>query len=239
MARNILKTTLKKVSALTPTLYELDIEMQEPSQLNFKAGQFLMLNIPPKEGQKRPTLRAYSIASDANYKSGFKFIIKMIQNGVGSEYLRAKIPGDRLEFTGPFGKLLFLEPPSKQVLLISTGAGLSQHLSYLLTHGPKYPDVRFRLLLGVWNEQEIFYETELAALKKKVADFEYEYVIDTPSSSWKGLKGFVTEHVARFDYRTTPTTFYLCGNPAMINSVTERLKSDGVTEQQILAEAFS
>lgn len=239
MARNILSTRLNRISQLTPTIIELDIKMVEPNSLKFKAGQFMMLNIPPKEGQKRPTTRAYSIASDANDPSGFKLIVKIIPNGVGSEHLRNMRPGDSLNFTGPFGKLLFLEPPTSQVLLISTGAGISQHTSYLMTHGTKYPKVKFRMLVGVWNEQETFYKEELFALKQKLGNFDYQFVVDSPTPAWTGLKGFVTSHIDMFDYKNNDTTFYLCGNPAMINAVTEKLKADGFDPARLLAEAFS
>lgn len=239
MARNILKARVGRKSQLTPTIIELEMKMVEPSSLPFKAGQFMMMNLPLKDGQKRPTLRAYSIASDANDSSSFKLIIKYVESGVGSEYIKSLSEGDPVNFTGPFGKLLFLEPPTLQVLLVSTGAGISQHTSYLLTHGPKYPNTVFKMLVGVWNEQETFYQKELDFIKSKVKNFEYQFVVDKPSPAWKGLTGFVTNHLDQFRYREIETTFYLCGNPAMINSVTDKLKSEGFDPSLLLAEAFS
>lgn len=239
MARNILNTRVGRKSQLTPTIIELDMKMVEPGSVSFKAGQFMMMNLPLRDGQKRPTLRAYSIASDANDSSGFKLIIRYVASGVGSEYIKSLNEGDRVSFTGPFGKLLFLEPPTPQVLLVSTGAGISQHTSYLLTHGPKYPNTVFKMLVGVWNEQETFYQKELAFIKSKLKNFEYQFVIDKPKPDWKGLTGFVTNHLDQFRYRDIETTFYLCGNPAMIDSVTEKLKSEGFDLTRVLAEAFS
>ncbi len=199
----------------------------------------MMLNIPPKEGQKRPTLRAYSISSDANDKNGFKLLIKLVSGGLGSEFLRSKNEGDELQFTGPFGKLLFLEPPTSRVVFVCTGAGLSQHMSFLLTHGAKYPQTKFTMLLGVWNETEVFYQRELADLKSKLKNFEFRFVLDKAGPGWAGLTGFVTDHLEKIDYTNPHSTFYLCGNPAMINSVTEKLKAIAVEPERILAEAFS
>ena len=209
MARNILSTRIKRKSQLTPTVTEFEIAMQEPHELIFKAGQFVMLNIPPKEDQKRPTLRAYSISSDANNKNGFKLLIKLVPGGIGSEFLRSKNEGDELQFTGPFGKLLFLEPAAPQVVFVCTGAGLSQHISFLLTHGAKYPQTKFKMLLGVWNEKETFYQKELTALKNKLPNFEYHFVLDKCESSWTGLKGFVTDHLDKVDHKNPQSTFYL------------------------------
>lgn len=239
MARNILSTRIRQKSQLTPTITEFKIEMLEPNELNFKAGQFMMLNIPPKEGQKRPTLRAYSMSSDANDKSGFTLLIKLVAGGIGSEFLRSKKEREELQFTGPFGKLLFLEPPTSKVVFVATGAGLSQHISFLLTHGAKYPQTSFKMLLGVWNETEVFYKNELTQLKNKLKNFDFDYVLDKAQPGWTGLTGFVTDHLEKVDYKNPQNTFYLCGNPAMINSVTEKLKAAEVDPQRILAEAFS
>lgn len=239
MARNILKTNLRKISQLTPTIVELDLEMIEPKQLLYKAGQFVMLNIPPKLDQKRPTLRAYSIASDANDSSGFKLVVKLVPNGVGSEFIRPLKNNAELGFTGPYGKLLFVEPPTEQVILLSTGAGISQHTSYLLTHGSKYPNTRFHMLIGVWNEKEIFYENILGEIKNRVKNFDYAFVLDKPLNKWTGLTGYVTNHIQKFDYKKINTTFYLCGNPAMVNNAVEGLKAEGIDQSKIHAEAFA
>ncbi len=199
----------------------------------------MMLNIPPEPGQKRPTLRAYSMASDANDSAGFSFLVKLVPGGLGSEYLNSKCEGDELQFTGPFGKLLFLEPPTSQVMMICTGAGLSQHLSFLLTHGPRFTETKFRLLVGVWNEKEIFHEPLLKSLKTKIKNFDFQFCLDKAEKSWSGLKGYVTDHLESFDCINDRTTIYLCGNPAMINGVTDKLKAGGMKPEQILAEAFS
>jgi predicted RNase H-related nuclease YkuK (DUF458 family) len=37
------------------------------------------------------------------------------------------------------------------------------------------PKVDFKLFLGVWNEKEIYYQEELAEVKKRVPNFNYQF----------------------------------------------------------------
>ena len=63
--------------------------------------------------------------------------------------------------------------------MLNTGSGISQHFSYMESNLEKYPDLRYRLLFGVRTEKDIYYADELARLKGRLKDFEYEFVRDT------------------------------------------------------------
>ena len=92
--------------------------------------------------------------------------------------------------------------------------------------------------MGVWNEKEIFYDKELAAVQKKLPRLTNNFVLDTPLSvDWKGPKGRVTEYVAKLDLNR-PTEFYLCGNPAMIKAVKELLISRNFQPAKIYTESY-
>jgi ferredoxin-NADP reductase len=51
-------------------------------------------------------------------------------------------------------------------------------------------------------------------------------------------KGYVQNHIREFEYMSTPTTFYLCGNGAMIKDTKEVLAADGFDASRVFAEAF-
>jgi CDP-4-dehydro-6-deoxyglucose reductase, E3 len=236
VARTIYQARLKQINTLTPLVRELVIEFKEPPQMDFQAGQFVMLHVPDP-GNEKPILRAYSLASDDKIKTQFKLIIKLFGEGVASQFIRDLKGGEELQFTGPFGKLLFKQPPAEQVLFLCTGAGLSQHMSFLLSHGEKYPNTKFHLLVGVWNEGEIFYEKEIAGLKIK--NFTSDFVLDKPADSWKGKKGFVTDFLDQFNYNKIDTQIYLCGNPAMIKGAKDHLVEKNLfSADRIFAESF-
>lgn len=235
-ARTIYKMKIQQIIDHTANVREIVLQTETPSEFSFKCGQFVMLHVPQTE---KPALRAYSIASDDRQKNGFRLLFKKVENGIASKYVWDLNGNETLHFTGPFGRVFFKEPPTKQILFISTGTGLSQHYSYLISKKEQYPDLQYRLLFGVRNESEIYYQAELEKLKSELKDFNYEYVLSRPSEQWKGKKGYVQNFLKEFDYQQIPTTFYLCGNGGMIKEVKHQLIDvDGIEAGRILSEAF-
>lgn len=226
---------VKDIRDHTSDVRELILETKNPPEFHFKAGQFVMLHVPNGE---KPALRAYSIASDDRIKTGFKLLFKYVENGIASRFVWDLKGGETLFFTGPFGRVFFKEPPSQQIVFLNTGTGLSQHLCYLLSKGEQYPHVRYRLYFGVRNEECIYFEQELKELQSKLSDFNFDYVLSRPSENWQGKKGYVQDFINETEYLKVPTTFYLCGNGAMIKDVKARLEAQGFDKALILSEAF-
>ncbi|KHD88201.1 MAG: phenol 2-monooxygenase [Bdellovibrio sp. ArHS] len=221
----------------TPTVRELVLKTETPEEFTFKAGQFVMLNVP--QGEAKPILRAYSIASDDRIKDGFRLLFKFVENGVASTFVWALKGGELLNFTGPFGKVFFQEPPTEQIVFLNTGTGLSQHICYLLSKKEQYPHLRYRMLFGVRSEKDMYYEKEMEALMKELPDFKFEFVLSRPGADWKGKKGYVQNFISEFDYKNIPTTFYLCGNGGMIKEVKHQLlEIDGFDKTRVWSEAF-
>ena len=235
--RTIHPMKISEILDHTPNVRELVIETQASQEFAFRAGQFVMLHVPQGEG--KPALRAYSIASEEQNKNGFRLLFKFVENGVASKYVWDLKGHETLNFTGPFGKVFFQEPPSQQIIFLNTGTGLSQHLCYLLSKKEQFPDLKYRMLFGVRNEKEIYGEVQLQKLHSELKDFKFEYVLSRPNDSWTGKKGYVQHFLKDFDYKGLPTTFYLCGNGGMIKEVKHQLlELDGLEKNQVWSEAF-
>jgi CDP-4-dehydro-6-deoxyglucose reductase len=235
--RTIYEMKIVKIIDHTPTVRELILEASSPTEFQFRAGQFAMLHVP--QGDGKPALRAYSIASDDRLKNGFKLLFKLVPGGVASRFIWTLEGHETLKFTGPFGKVFFQEPPTEQIIFLNTGTGLSQHLCYLLSKKDQYPNLKYRMLFGVRSEVDIYGKNELDALKNSMKDFHYEYVLSRPTGDWSGKKGYVQHFLKDFEYKNTPTTFYLCGNGGMIKEVKQQLlEVDGLDKARVWAEAF-
>lgn len=235
--RTVYNMRLEKIIDHTPGVRELILKTETPQEFSFKAGQFVMLNVP--QGEAKPILRAYSIASDDRVKNGFRLLFKYVENGVASNFVWALKGGELLNFTGPFGKVFFQEPPTEQIVFLNTGTGLSQHICYLLSKKEQYPNLRYRMLFGVRSEKDIYCQKELEELTRELRDFKFEFVLSRPQEDWKGKKGYVQQFISEFDYKNIPTTFYLCGNGGMIKEVKHQLlEIDGLEKNRVWAEAF-
>lgn len=236
-ARTIYHMRVTEIIDHTPTVRELVLKTETPNEFAFKAGQFVMLHVP--QGEAKPALRAYSIASDDRTKDGFRLLFKFVENGLASTFVWQLKGGELLNFTGPFGKVFFQEPPTEQIVFLNTGTGLSQHICYLLSKKEQYPNLRYRMLFGVRTEKDMYYQKEIEVLEKELPDFKFEFVLSRPQDDWKGKKGYVQNFISEFDYKNIPTTFYLCGNGGMIKEVKHQLlEVDGFDKTKIWAEAF-
>ncbi len=199
-----------------------------------------MLHVP--QGDEKPTLRAYSVASSDQESHSFHLLFKYIPQGKASEFVWSLRGGEPLKFTGPFGKLFFKEPPTEQIVFLNTGTGLAQHYSYLTSNLDKYPNCRFKMLFGLSNSKEVYYQNELEKLREKYSHFQYEFVFSDPELTSPSLtpikRGYLQNHLSFFNFMKTPSTFYLCGNRAMLLAVREHLEFNHFPKELILCEAF-
>lgn len=228
-----LKAKITKVLDLTPTVRELYFKPEK--DFEFKAGQFVMLDLP-HEGKM--VQRAYSVASGDAIKSEFKLVIKCYEHGAASRWVPTLKGGEDVTFSGAFGKFLFKEPPAQQVIFVCTSTGLAPLYSMLVSQGVKYKNNDYKVYMGVWNEKEVFYQRELEEAKKLLPNLQVHFVLDTAGPEWKGLTGRVTQPLSELDLTSKTTQFYICGNPAMIKSVRELLTSKNFPTTQIHTESY-
>lgn len=240
MARQIYEFNLEKITDHTKSIRELHLtlaETESTSEFKFKAGQFVMLHVPTAEG--KPALRAYSIATTDQNSKGFRLIFKFVDNGLASKYVWDLNERAKLQFTGPFGKVFFQEPPTDQIVFLNTGSGVSQHYSFLESKMKEHPNLRYRMFFGVRYEEDIYYQNELDYLKRMLNNFSYDFVVSRPTEKWTGKKGYVQNFLSETEYKDIPTTFYLCGNGAMIKDVKKELiEINGIDPKRVWAEAF-
>lgn len=229
--RKGVKAKLTKILDLTPTVRELYFTPE--GGFEFKAGQFVMLDIP-HEGKM--VQRAYSVASGEANTKDFKLVIKFYEFGVASKWVQTLKGGEDLTFSGPFGKFLLKEPPEKNVIFVCTSTGLAPLYSMLVSQGPKHKDTHYSVYMGVWNEKEIFYTKELEEAKKHTPNLDIHFVLDKAGPAWKGPTGYVTDHIAKLDLANTQ--FYICGNPAMIKSVREMLNTKNFPKEKVHTESY-
>lgn len=97
--------------------------------LRFENGQFVMIGL---QGENKPLLRAYSIASP-NYEEHLEFFSIKVQNGPLTSRLQHLKPGDDLIVSRkPTGTLVLSDLlPGKHLYMFSTGTGLAPFMSLI------------------------------------------------------------------------------------------------------------
>lgn len=98
-----------------------------PSTFRFRSGEFVMIGLP---GEKKPILRAYSIASPS-FAEELEFLSIKVEDGPLTSKLQHIQPGDQVLLgKKPTGTLVLdAVRPGKRLFLFGTGTGLAPFLS--------------------------------------------------------------------------------------------------------------
>lgn len=200
-----------------------------------------------------PGFRAYSLANPPHQKDVLVMTVKIatppagtsgIPPGFGSSYVFGLKPGDRVMVSGPYGDF-FVKESDREKCFIGGGAGIAPLRCHVLDQleGAK-TDKKISLWYGARSRKEICYNDTFTRLETTHPNFAYHVSLSRPQpeDEWKGSVGYIQEALAA-DYLSThddPTEieYYLCGPPAMVDSIVETLDNFGVEEEMIFYDKF-
>ena len=223
------------VEQVSSSVVRLDITagLAEQGPLVFLPGQYVHLSVPGTDEQ-----RSYSFANPPHMTDCFSFYIKVLEQGVMSEYVsdRASV-GDEITMSGPFGRF-YLRGPERAILMIAGGTGLAPMLS-MLEHmveigATGHP---IHLLCGSNRVDELFCEDQLVSYKDKGVDLTIEFAVLEGANNWRGSIGHVTQ-MLRTDLIVSQPDVYLCGPPPMIEAGQSWLEYQGVDQNCVHVEKF-
>ena len=241
----MLNATVVKRITVSRGLVILCVKPDEPVP-DFIPGQYATLGIPgnapraehfpPEEKPPHPdklVKRPYSVASASDNKDHLEFYLAILPTGEFTSRLDLVREGDRL-FLGPKLKGTFtLEavPHGSNLIMVSTGTGIAPFISMLRSPGfwEQYKEVT--LIHGIRYMTDFAYADELADLTK-TKPFRYLSIVSRPEDNWTGEKGYVQDLIKRNIVTPAPSTDHvlLCGNPGMINDVSNLLIEKGYKE---------
>lgn len=206
-------------------------------ELTFRPGQFISTQVGTDE-LGNPVLRSYSIASPPERRGELVLILRLVENGVGSQFFDALKPGDSIRFTGPMGFFVNeLEHPG-EAIYIATGTGIAPFFPMLEETLRRPESGRVHLFWGLRNEQDLFGQDELAALTARHPRFSMGIYLSQPQG-FARLRGRVNGPVLELLPSLKAPTFYMCGNGQMIEELKSALVARGVNrKRQIRTEAF-
>lgn len=243
---------------ITPGLIILRVVPDGWELPDFKAGQFAVLGLPgtadryefsdPEEPLKDPDKmirRAYSISSASINKEFIEFYITVVRSGALTPRIFNLKEGDKIylsqKYTGMF--TLDMVPADSNVILLSTGTGLAPYMSMLRSELVCNSDRQVVVVHGARHSWDLGYRSELNTLATVCNNFHYLPAITRPNLEhidWGGKTGYVQElwkdglieEAAGVKLSPENTHIFLCGNPAMIDTMVEVLDADGYKEHK-------
>jgi ferredoxin-NADP reductase len=237
MAFQTLTAQLVRSTALSDFTKHLEFEVQGATQFGFVPGQWLSLIHRKPDGEE--ITRAYSIASPPD-GNRFALCLNRVQDGFMSNHLCDLEVGTKISGQGPFGSFI-LRPPLRDTLFIATGTGIAPHrsmLQWLFAEPSRHQNKQFWLLFGSRQEKDIYYHEEFLRLAASHDNLHYLPTLSRASADWKGLRGYVQEHVPGIVNTRTDMHAYICGLEKMVSANRELLKRLGWDRKSILYEKY-
>jgi ferredoxin-NADP reductase len=228
---------LARSKSLSGFTKHLEFEIAAATKFGFVPGQWLSLKETKPDGEE--LTRAYSIASppDGNH---FALCLNRVQDGFMSNYLCDLEVGAEISAQGPFGNFI-LRPPLRDTIFIATGTGIAPYrsmLQWLFADHSRHQDRQFWLLFGSRTQKDIYYHEEFLALAAQHKNFHYLPTLSRGDQNWKGLRGYVQEHVVEIVKGRTDMHAYICGLDRMVSANRDLLKDLGWDRKSVLYEKY-
>ena len=212
-----------------------DLFFESGKTLDFIPGQFVAV-LCPKDG--KIIRRAYSIASPPEQKDHLSLVIKLVKEGIVTNWFWTFKEGTKIQVHGPLGKFILPDKIDFDPIFVATGTGIAPFRSMiqsLLLHGVKR---KISLLFGSRYENQIPYHEEFLALEQKHSNFTYIPTISRPTPEWKGETGYVQTKIEKFFSVPDGKRVYICGLNEMIQAVQEVCLKQGFQKEQISYEKY-
>ena len=226
---------------LTEDTVKLDLQLlpdeDDNLSLDFEPGQFMEFRIP---GDTNEAKRAYSLANAPNWDGSLEFLIKLREDGQFSTFLDSKAePGMKLRLDGPMGTFMLQDHGLRPRYFVAGGCGLASVMSMLRRMAEWEEPHPVKLFFGVWSDNEVFFQEEIAALAAEYPKLKYQICVTEPSESWQGYKGSV---VAAFEEALKAETgkpdVYICGSPGLIEGISEVGERNGIDRSELMYERY-
>ncbi|MDP3224181.1 MAG: 2Fe-2S iron-sulfur cluster-binding protein [Rubrivivax sp.] len=224
----------------------------------FRPGQFLTFDLDVTPGSPegpvatRAITRCYSL-SDRPEPTHYRVTIKRVPApaehpgfapGLSSNHFHDHVQvGDILHVKAPAGHFVLDPDPNVPAVLIAGGIGITPMMSMLRWCGARQPQRVVHLYYGLRNSGEHAFKQQLEEMAASHPALRLNIVYSRPGES--DLQGRDYQHHGHVDVellrRTLPhgrRQFYVCGPPAMMQTLVPALAEWGVPVADIHYEAF-
>ncbi len=196
--------------------------------ISIEPGQYTLFLLPVSKLR-----RAYSIG----YSDGriFTYIIKQVENGVGSTEICSLKIGDTITGMIPLGHFM-LKKNNTPKLFIGTGTGFAPLHFQIRSMMDSNIETPLLFIFGIRTKSDIFYTEKLNQMKEQYPMFDYRIYLSQEDVK-DTLLGRVTDFLITENI-TPYGEFYICGSPAMVKDTREKLERCGIEKEKVFFEQF-
>lgn len=175
--------------------------------------------------KKTPIIRPYTPISDPMQRGYLDLLIKKYPDGKMTPKLFEMKPGDKLDFKGPFEKILYVPNKWKHVGMLAGGTGITPMWQVIKRSLQDPTDqTKITLLYANVSPDDILLKKELdQAAKEHKNRFSVHYTIDKPAPNWTGFTGYINEQMYRKAQMPVESSVenivFVCGNEPMMRAL--------------------
>lgn len=233
-------TVAEEIEDVTDRIKRVRLRLPEGSELNFKAGQYIQLLAPEYDGNDEEVFRAYSIASAAEDHNHVELFIGYVPGGIATTYIHQHLKvGDKVTITGPYGDFYY-QDNDREMILAGAGTGIAPLLSLVRHLEAINSDRKATLYFGARTPSDLMMVDYFEEMEKKLPNFKFIPTLSrvTEEHKWTGEEGRVNITLDKYLEDGENKEAYLCGNPAMIDSIKEVLDKKGIPEELVYFDEF-
>jgi ferredoxin-NADP reductase len=237
MAHQFFDSKVLEIIDETDQVKRFIIEFNKDMPFSFRAGQFVMINMPIPA---KITHRSYSIASAPSDDHIFELVIVLNPKGLGTPWMWENLkPGSVVPVSKPLGKFGLPENIDGDVCFICTGVGIAPFRSMAWDiFNKNTPHKNLYMAFGTRHKSDILYHKEMEELAAKHPEFKYLPVLSREGEGWVGKKGYVHQLYEELFADKRPGYFYICGWNDMLNEARKRLADMGYDKKRIKFESY-
>lgn len=231
---------LDSTQDIAPGVRHFFFRREAADVFRFVAGQFITLQLMRDDKLVR---RSYSIASLVGQSDFVEFAASYIKDGFASELLFNLKPGDSLQATGPFGRLILRDEDPKRYIFVATGTGVTPYRAMLpeIEKRCSGSDLQVVLMQGVRRPEDLLYANDFLTFAASHPAFDYQafYSREMPDEiAAHENSGYVRTGFDKLNVQPGEDVIYLCGNPDMIDECFADLQARGFSSKDIRREKY-
>lgn len=238
--------TVESIKDVTYDIKEVLFDLGEET-VDFEAGKYVQLVVPPYDKIKGETQRAYSMSSKPSDKNHIEVLVRLVPGGIATTYVHENLKvGQKMGLVGPFGD--FKRTDSDSIMLcVAGGSGMAPFKSMLndmVEKGEKEREVWY--FFGARSTKDMFYLEQMRELEEKMPNFHFVPALSEPQEGdgWNGPTGLITDVLDSYLKEKINTEGrlmegYLCGSPGMIDACNRVMNDNGMIQDHIYYDSFA
>ncbi len=224
--RHRIQLTYRSRRKLTPTSYEITFEPPKP--VSYKAGQYVELTLFHPRKDFRGFRRSFSITSAEGAKKltlGIKFYEP---SSTYKKALKALEAGTVLNATSVNGDFVLPGDPSRQLLFVAGGIGITPYISHIRTLAARDEARDIVLIYAVSSVEELAYADELKEAGIRVIVVTKDAAA-LPVRQWQKVStSFIDDETIALIDDIAARDAYISGPPGLVRASKQLLHSHGV-----------